>query len=150
MAGAHPRSYISLILLSFGRRNVNCPLSLGHWAQWCESSHADFAHDLAATKSLPNIAMVCVCFLGGRKCMCMCTCTEVFSLPHTACMNQRWHHKDTKICMICERLLCIGKASGSLNKKSSCPIPSSLALVSLKPLLPPQCQTGQRHCFPLK
>lgn len=113
-----PRSYISLILLFFGRRNVKCPLSLGHQAQWHESSHALFSHDLAAAKSLPNLTIVwvyvCVCVRARMH-------AQVFSLPHTACMNQRWHHKEPEICMICERLTCVGKASGSLNKKGSCP-----------------------------
>lgn len=123
-----PRSCISLILLPFGRRNAKCPLSLSHQARWCESSHALFSHDLAVTKSLPNPASVCVC---------VCMHAQVFSLAHTACMNQRWHHKEPEICMICERLTCVGKTGGSLNKKGSCP--NSWLPGTQLPAAPPSC-----------
>ena len=46
-------------------------------------------------------------------CVCVCVCTHVHtsvSLPRTACTNPRWHHENPEICIICERLMWVGKA----------------------------------------
>lgn len=128
-AASHPSLYLSLILISFDRRNVNCPVSSGHRTQCSESSHALFAYDIAAQ----NPCQILQCFT--YVCACMCAHAQSFSLPHASFMSQRWHHKDPKICMICER-----QGQWQL-------------LGTGLPTAPPscsQCPPGQLYYFPLQ